>query len=118
MDTSPVPEDEPLLTVTVEFGEPSVVTVTGDADLDGQSSLREATERALAHSPHLVLDLSGVTFADSTFLTVLATARLEALEQAGSVRLAGVSAPVQRLLELTGATALFPDVAPGQLEQP
>ncbi|MFG1811547.1 STAS domain-containing protein [Streptomyces sp. NPDC049040] len=113
MGASPFSEGEPLLRVTVELGEPGVVTVAGDADLDGRSSLREATERALAHCPHLAFDLGGVTFADSTFLTVLATARLEALERGGSVRLLAVSPAVQRLLDLTGAVALFPAVTPG-----
>ncbi|WP_329172465.1 STAS domain-containing protein [Streptomyces sp. NBC_01477] len=116
MNASPVPEGEPVLRVTVALGEPSVVTVSGDADLDGQSALREAVDRALAHHPHLVFDLAGVSFADSTFLTVLATARLAALEQAGSVSLLAVSAPVQRLLDLTGAAVLFPAVAPGRPE--
>ncbi|WP_413966251.1 STAS domain-containing protein [Actinacidiphila polyblastidii] len=119
MDAEPVPSpdgSEPL-TVASRLGEPSVITVAGDADLDGVVPLRQAVEAALAHHPHLVLDLTGVGFADSTFLTSLLLARNSALEQEGSVRLLGVSTQVGRLLDLTGAAELFPVITEEQLRQ-
>ncbi|WP_443054302.1 STAS domain-containing protein [Streptomyces sp. IBSBF 2435] len=107
----------PPLSVTCALGSPSVVTVAGEADLDGAGSLRDAVDRALGHHPHLVFDLAGVTFADSTFLNVLVQARQTALDQEGSVRLLAPSPTVHHLLDLTGALALFPVITAEQLKQ-
>lgn len=106
------------MTVAVALGEPSTVTVTGEADLEGVGPLRRALDGALDHHPHLVIDLAGVTFADSTFLSTLLLARQTALEQAGSVRLRAPSDIVRHLLDLTGALELFPVITTGQLKQP
>ncbi|MFG1808100.1 STAS domain-containing protein [Streptomyces sp. NPDC049040] len=103
--------------MATEFGEPSVVTVAGESDLDNIEPFAAALDAALAHHPHLVLDLSGVTFADSTFLSALFNARNKAVDNAGSVRLLAVSSTVQRLLDLTGADVLFPAVTTEQLKQ-
>jgi anti-anti-sigma factor len=120
MDASPVPAPagSQRLAVTTELGAPSVVTVAGESDLDNIEPLYTAVDAALAHHPHVVLDLAGVTFADSTFLTALVRARNDALEKEGSVRLLAVSSTVQRLLYVTGAEALFPVVSAAQLKQP
>jgi anti-anti-sigma factor len=119
MDATPVPSPagSPRLAVATEFGEPTVVTVVGESDLDNIEPLSVALDAALAHHPHVVLDLAGVTFADSTFLTALVSARNRAAEEGGSVRLLAVSSPVQRLLDITGADALFPAVTPAQLKR-
>ncbi|MEV5788024.1 STAS domain-containing protein [Streptomyces sp. NPDC052287] len=90
--------------------------MTGAADLDGRSLVSDAVDRALDHHPHLIFDLAGVTFADSTFLTVLLQARLTALEHGGSVRLLAPSASVHHLLALTGALSLFAVVTAEQLK--
>jgi anti-sigma B factor antagonist len=110
MDADPVPAaDEPTpLRVDLVLGRPSVITVAGDSDYTGLSPLRQAVDEALAHDGHVAVDLSGVTFADSTFLNVLLAARNSAVEQAGSLRLLAASTPVQRLLDVTGAATLFP----------
>jgi anti-anti-sigma factor len=117
MDSSaePAPMGGPPLTVTCALGSPSVVTVAGEADLDGLDLLQNAVDRALGHHPHLVFDLARVTFADSTFLSLLIQTRLTALEQDGSVRLLAPSSSVHHLLSLTGAVALFPVTTPEQL---
>ena len=111
------PPSGPRLTVTCAVGSPSVITVNGEADMGGLDLLRDAAERALAHHPHVVFNLAGVTFADSTFLNVLVQARQTALDQEGSVRLLAPSATVQHLLDLTGALILFPVVSAEQLKQ-
>ncbi|MEU1536362.1 STAS domain-containing protein [Streptomyces fagopyri] len=110
------PPDGTPLSVTYALGSPSVVTVIGDADLDGRSLVSDAVEHALNHHPHLIFDLAGVTFADSTFLTVLLQARLTALEHGGSVRLMAPSASVRHLLALTGALSLFAVVTAEQFK--
>ncbi len=104
---APVPRGA-RLTVSLTLGEPSVVTVAGEVDLDGVGPVRDAVDRALDHHPHLVFDLAGVSFGDSTFLSTLLQARLHALERSGSVILLAPSTPVLRVLTITGALELFP----------
>jgi len=104
------------LSVSCVLGSPSVVTVCGDADLDTAGLLREAADRALAHRPDVVFDLAGVTFADSTFLSVLLQAHQTALGQGGSIVLAAPSTSVQRLLSVVGAADLFPVATAEQLK--
>ncbi|WP_433888471.1 STAS domain-containing protein [Streptomyces sp. CA-111067] len=116
-DSVPPVGDRPRLTVTVELGEPTVLTVAGESDLDSIGPLHQAVEQALDHHPQLVLDLAGVSFADSTFLRALLLARSAAAKQAGSVRLLAVSISVQRILDLTGVGEMFPVIADGQLKQ-
>ncbi|WP_404200074.1 STAS domain-containing protein [Streptomyces tauricus] len=85
-----------------------VVTVRGDLDLDTLAGRRIQLESTAAAVPVLVLDLSAVTFVDSTFLNVLLT-----LRRATDLRLAAVPGRVVRVLELTGADAvlrLYPTV--------
>lgn len=91
-----------------------MVRVYGEADLDNAGLLREAADQALAHRPDVVFDLAGVTFADSTFLTVLLQARQTALGQGGTILLAAPSTSVQRLLSVVGAADLFPVVTAEQ----
>lgn len=57
--------------------------------------------------------MSGVTFADSSFLSALLGARNRAEERAGSVRLLAGSPSVDRPLEITGTAVLFPLVEAG-----
>jgi anti-anti-sigma factor len=118
LSTGPDAPSAPRMTVTLTLGEPSVIVVTGEVDLDGAGPLRHAVDAALDHHPHLVFNLEGVTFADSTFLSTLLLARCTAQEREGSVRLQEPSATVHRLLELTGALELFPVITTGQLKQP
>ncbi|WP_433887444.1 STAS domain-containing protein [Streptomyces sp. CA-111067] len=99
------------MAVTLQLGTPSVIGVAGEADLDGIGPLQHALEQAARHHPHLVLDLSGVTFADSTFLNALLRARDRALGEGGSVRLRAPSSCVVHVLAVTGADVLFPIVA-------
>lgn len=111
-------EDNARFTVDARLGEPSVIAVTGETDLNSTGSLWGAVDAALDHHPHLVFDLGGVAFADSSFLNVLLHARNAALERQGSVRLRSVSSQVQNLLDLTGAAELFPTTTGEQLKQP
>lgn len=87
----------------------AVVAAYGEFDLAACPPLLRALTAAAEEGPVVVLDLTEVTFADSTFLnTLLITRRLTEL------RLAGVSEQVLRLLEITGADQilrLFPTVA-------
>ena len=61
----------------------AVIALRGEIDLAGLAELQSAVEPHLAPGQTVVLDLSGVTFADSTLLKVLHQARGKADESAG-----------------------------------
>ncbi|QTI43548.1 STAS domain-containing protein [Streptomyces nojiriensis] len=51
--------------------QPAVVVAQGDMDLDISAPLAESLLAAAHAHPVVVLDVSGVTFADSAFLNLL-----------------------------------------------
>jgi anti-sigma B factor antagonist len=86
-----------------------VLTVEGELDIGSAPLLREALLRLLADHevPDVALDLSGVTFADSSGLAVLlmAARRWAAEERRLVVR--KPSRVVVRIIDLTGVRAAF-----------
>ncbi|MFJ9523625.1 STAS domain-containing protein [Kitasatospora sp. NPDC101801] len=99
-------EYEPDLTFAVTAHDSPtgpVLECSGELDLDVAPLLRTALGEAFATRPaHLVLDLNGVTFMDSTGLDVLIRAHLEAARTGTALRLARPSQSVTRILKLTG----------------
>ena len=86
----------------------ALVTVAGEIDLETASQLGDHALAALREvSPHLVLDLSGVTFMDSTGLKVLLSVQHRADLAHGSLGVVGTTRPVRRILELTGLDSAF-----------
>ncbi|WP_086690186.1 STAS domain-containing protein [Streptomyces recifensis] len=84
------------------------VTVRGELDLVSGDRIRARLVDALTASPHrLELDLSGVSFCDCAGLNVLLELRHRAVRQGKAVIIEAVSPAVDRLLDLTGAQALF-----------
>jgi anti-anti-sigma factor len=79
------------------------VAVAGEIDLPHARDLVVALREVLADTPAaLVLDLSGVTFMDSTGIQVLMGARADALKGGTRLTIGKASAQVQRVLQLTG----------------
>ena len=74
--------------LTVEVSQVAIIVLRGEVDLSGLGSLQQAIEPFLAPGQSVVLDLSEVTFADSTLLKVLTHARDE-LTNAGGALLVG-----------------------------
>ena len=93
---------------TRELGNRAVVQVAGEVDLETASRLGDHALDALREvSPHVVLDLGGVTFMDSTGLKVLLTISRRAELAGGSFAIAGASRTVRRILSLTGLDQTF-----------
>lgn len=70
--------------------------------------LRPALLRALyTGGPELWVDLSRVTFIDSTGLGMLVSVLKEAREMSGDIRLMNAGREVRRILQVTGLEALF-----------
>lgn len=64
-------------------------------------TLRTAFGGALVDHQHVVLDLSGTTFLDSTGLSAIVAARKQATESGGWLRVANPRPNVQKLLAIT-----------------
>jgi anti-anti-sigma factor len=85
----------------------AIVTVGGEVDLETASQLGDHALEALRECPHVVLDLSGVTFMDSTGLKVLLSIQRRTDLAGGSLAIAGATRTVRRILELTGLDQTF-----------
>ncbi|HXB16202.1 MAG TPA: STAS domain-containing protein [Solirubrobacteraceae bacterium] len=78
-----------------------VIAVSGDLDISGVERLRGAVAEAAAQHPEqLIFDVSDLRFMDSAGIAVL----LVAASSVPSVRLLNPTAPVRRVIELTGLT--------------
>jgi anti-sigma B factor antagonist len=88
------------------------LVVHGDIDIAGGPILDAALVEFDGDVP-LVLDLSDVSFVDSSGLRSLLSASQRASERSERVTLRGVRPEVLRLLEITGTDGLF-DLEPGR----
>ncbi|MFI5531819.1 STAS domain-containing protein [Kitasatospora sp. NPDC051853] len=82
--------------------------LAGDLDIESLLPARRALDQALADAPALlVVDLERIRFCDSSGLNLLLKTRAAALAAGTALRLAAASTAVLRLLEITGAQAVF-----------
>jgi anti-sigma B factor antagonist len=84
------------------------VQLSGELDLDGAEELYDLVVSQLETARMTVLDMSAVTFIDSTALTAL----LRAYDRAGLMRnrdllLVNLSRQVQRAFDIAGLTGIF-----------
>ncbi|OKI25656.1 STAS domain-containing protein [Streptomyces sp. CB03911] len=85
-----------------------VLEIAGDLDFRSAPCAREVLLR-LAPGPGrlLVVDLTALTFCDSTGITLLVAARNHAVSQQAHIALAGVPAHVARIFDITGLDQVF-----------
>jgi anti-sigma B factor antagonist len=99
---------EPLGIRTIIGGSTATLAVSGEVDLESASQLREAALAALSERPgSLHIDLSGVTFMDSTGLHVLLATRRRAALTGVQVVVTQRSRTVDRLLQVSGLAEVF-----------
>ncbi|MFF7445636.1 MULTISPECIES: STAS domain-containing protein [unclassified Streptomyces] len=79
-----------------------VVVAHGSYDMDSLSPLAEALGTAAEKHARVVVDVAGITFADSTFLNLLL-----GLNRQTELRLVGPPPQLRRILELTGADTVL-----------
>lgn len=87
----------------------AVVVAEGEIDLCTSPAMREALNEAAQKSDRIIIDLTRVTFLDSSGMAAM----VEALNrnhhrQRGTLCLVGASGLVLRALEVTDLTRLFP----------
>ncbi|WP_432834257.1 STAS domain-containing protein [Dactylosporangium sp. CA-092794] len=82
------------------------ITVSGELDMTSAPELITVLREAIhSHGPSRVeLDLTAVTFMDSTGLQVLVAANTDV---GGGLHITGASPPVRRLLQITGVLSEF-----------
>jgi len=85
-----------------------LILLSGDVDIGLEDDLDDLLHRYLdSRSPDVEVDLSQVTFLDSTGLAFLARLRSVSQSRGGRVTLCGPSDRVRRLLELSGFDGAF-----------
>jgi anti-sigma B factor antagonist len=101
------------LTITVEpLEEARLIRVTGELDLSTTPTLGRELHSARDQGVTAVLDLSEVTFIDSTGLQLLLEASGLSAANGWAFFIARPSAAVQRLVEVSGTAGLLPLVEP------
>ena len=100
LESGPVPLLVNL--VVMDDGGPAVLNVAGEVDLLTAGLLRTRLEEASQHSVRVVVDLSEVTFIDSSGLNVLVEAYLRAGQLPEAFVLRSPTPTVARVLSITG----------------
>lgn len=115
-----MPSESVVLAVDVAAhgSDRAVVSVRGELDV----ATAELLDRRLADQleqgrHHLVLDLSGVPFIDSSGLTIVIRTMNATRRTGGSLCLVAPTPPVHRVLELTGMSLTIP-ISPSVAEAP
>ena len=85
-----------------------VVTLRGELDIANAADLGAVLSEAVARNPHVVADLSDLTFIDCASLGVLVRARTRARGAGGDLVLAGARGKVWRVLTLPCMAGVFP----------
>lgn len=86
----------------------AVISVSGEVDAHTAPALSEALREVTEPGARIVVDLTDVTFLDSTGLGVFVTALKHLRESDGSLALVITSARVKKVFTLTGLDALIP----------
>lgn len=87
----------------------AIVTLTGEMDMYTSPQAKEAMLDLLAQGyHHLVVNLQGTEYLDSTALGVLVGTLKRVREQGGDLRLVAPAPRIRRLLEITRLINVFP----------
>lgn len=85
----------------------AVVTAGGEIDVQTSSGLHRAVEAAMASTPRIILDLSRVSFVDSSGFGVLIVASNRARQFGGAVALVNPPEMVRKILAGTQLQQAF-----------
>ncbi|MFD5270510.1 STAS domain-containing protein [Streptomyces sp. NPDC058335] len=84
-----------------------VLTLAGEIDHDTGQALRQALDTSGILRPRIVVDLSRVTFMDSTGINIFVAAHRTLTEADGWIRLAAPGEAVMRTLQIVGVDAVI-----------
>ncbi|QIQ06353.1 STAS domain-containing protein [Streptomyces liangshanensis] len=100
-------DDRPVHVAEEPDGRLAVAAVSGDLDAETAPAVYRQAVEVIARCPFVVLDLSDVTFCDSSGFNALLRLRRRAQEDGVELALAALPTQIARLLALTGAEAVF-----------
>ncbi len=98
-----------------------VIALNGDIDLENAGEIRKALLTNLKQKKDLLVDLSAVTYIDSSAIASLVEGLQVARKQKNELSLISVSARALRVLELARLDkvfAIYPDVAAALVARP
>jgi len=96
-----------MVTSTQASDGKAVVTVRGEVDLVSCDELRRALGEALAMSTHTTIDLTDLSFIDSSGLSVLVEAHRKARDAGGVFVIRNATPMLRRLLDITRLDTLL-----------
>jgi anti-anti-sigma factor len=104
-----VEDHEETMVVSTELrGHQAVIVLEGELDLHTGLLLTDAVERAITEgATSLDIDAARLTFADSSGLCALVACRRTARGAGADIRVTHASAPLDRVLEMTGLRRVF-----------
>lgn len=85
----------------------TVVSVQGEVDLVSSEQLRRVLDDALQDTPRVTLDLTELTFIDSSGLSALVDAHRKARDAGGALTLRHPTPMLRRLLDITKLETLL-----------
>ena len=85
----------------------SIVVFTGEIDLESSPAARETLLKCVEHTGNVIVDLSEVSYIDSSGVASLVETLQAAKKQGGQFALAAVSEPTRRVLELARLDKVF-----------
>lgn len=97
--------EQPVKDVRRESGA-AVVALQGELDLYNAQAVRDALTAAVKEAARVVVDLSGVTFVDSTAMGILIEARSQLADRSAFV-LASPGVETRRALQVSGLDRHF-----------
>ncbi|MFD9392269.1 STAS domain-containing protein [Streptomyces sp. NPDC060000] len=106
-DTAPAAQPGQLSVVSTTTDGIRVLTLAGEIDRDTGQTLRQALDASGAPRPRIVVDLSRVTFMDSTGINLFIAAHRSLTEAGGWIRLAAPAEAVMRTLQIVGVDAVI-----------
>jgi len=85
----------------------SIVVLKGDVDLESSPTAREILLKSVAGTDRVLVDLSSVTYIDSSGVASLVEALQAAKRNGGAFALVAASDPTRRVLELARLDKVF-----------
>lgn len=109
METEKADGPRPVSVVSTTSDGIRLLTVAGELDHQTSQPLQQALEhRTPDTAPRVVIDMRQLTFMDSSGINTLIAAHRTLTEAGGWLRLAGLTEPVVRVVQLVGIDALIP----------
>jgi anti-anti-sigma factor len=90
------------------FDSANLLSLNGEIDLHVSPHVEQSLAAIIQkRPPHVLVDLSGVTFIDSSGLAVLIRAQQDVQNYGGKLTLAGINADVRSIFELARLDQVF-----------